>query len=127
MIQEIHWHGENDGRVVLGSDTAQSLEVPKLKSCKVDINMSTRAGSSATGATSGGLIEKRGQRFMSPLPLTKKAEAAPLWFTCKAEELSAITLAASRKALEAFCSPSAAITYRKKNVVKQKIFKYFTM
>ena len=30
--------------------------------------------------------------------------------TCKAEELSAITLAASRNALEAFCSPSAAIT-----------------
>ena len=34
--------------------------------------------------------------------------------TCKAEELSAITLAASRKALEAFCSPSAAITYNRK-------------
>ena len=32
--------------------------------------------------------------------------------TCKAEELSAITLAASRKALDAFCSPSAAITYK---------------
>ncbi len=30
--------------------------------------------------------------------------------TCSAEGLSAMTLAASRKALDAFCSPSAAMT-----------------
>jgi len=32
-------------------------------------------------------------------------------FTCRAEELSAITFAASLRARDAFCSPSAAITY----------------
>ena len=36
--------------------------------------------------------------------------------TCKADELSAITLAASRRARLAFCSPSAAITYKKKDI-----------
>ncbi len=33
--------------------------------------------------------------------------------TCKADELSAMTLAASRSAREAFCSPSAAMTWKK--------------
>ena len=37
-----------------------------------------------------------------------------VWCTCRADELSAITLAASRRARLAFCSPSAAITYKKK-------------
>jgi hypothetical protein len=36
--------------------------------------------------------------------------ADPASVTCKAEELSAMTFAASLNALEAFCSPSAAIT-----------------
>ena len=36
--------------------------------------------------------------------------------TCRADELSAMTFAASLKALEAFCSPSAAITCREINV-----------
>ena len=31
MIQEVHWHGEDDGGVVLGSDTAQGLKVPELQ------------------------------------------------------------------------------------------------
>ena len=32
--------------------------------------------------------------------------------TCNAEGLSAITLAASRSAFDAFCSPTAAITFK---------------
>jgi len=31
VIQEVHWHGEDDGGVVLGSDTAQGLKVPELQ------------------------------------------------------------------------------------------------
>jgi hypothetical protein len=52
----------------------------------------------------------------------KAVELCLLSLTCNAEELSAITSAASLSALLAFCSPSAAITLSFSNVFNIVIY-----
>ena len=83
MIQEVHWHGEDDGGVVLGSDTAQGLKVPELQLQSSGYNIRAREeadlGDARAGRPPPPLLLKKGQRFMSPLPLILKRPLAVIY------------------------------------------------
>ena len=84
---DIQRYGENDGRILLRRDRVQCLQVAQLKRNEIKREAGHR---------------KLGQVLSSGSDYIRR--------TWSAEGLSEMTSAASRRALEAFCSPSAAMT-----------------
>ena len=83
MIQEVHWHGEDDGGVVLGSDTAQGLKVPELQLQSSGYNIRAREEADLGDARAGRpppplLLKKRPKIYESTTAYTKKAARCDL-------------------------------------------------